>query len=152
MILAAVAVLVGVFYAATGRGGEMSYEPADHTPLDLGPVSATDIALLHPPTALWGYNVQVTNEALERIARAMRERDVRIAYLQQQIADFAARPAPAPEAPWPHAPQHVRPEDWHEPVSLADREPPPGHAAGEYRGRDDPAGPAAAPAAGEQDR
>ncbi len=152
MILAAVAVLAGVFFAATGRGGEMSCEPADHAPLDLGPVSATDIALLHPPTALWGYNVQVTNEALERIARAMRERDVRIACLQQQIADLAAQPAPAPEAPRPHAPQHARPGDRHEPAGPAGREPPAGHAAGDYRGQDDPAGPAAAPAAGEQDR
>jgi hypothetical protein len=152
MILASVAVLVGVFFAATGRGGEMSYEPADHAPLDLGPVSATDIALLHPPTALWGYNVQVTDEALERIARAMRERDVRIAYLQQQIADLAARPAAAPEAPRLHAPQHARPEDRHEPASPAGREPPAGHAADEYQGQDDPTGPAAAPAAGEQDR
>jgi hypothetical protein len=152
MILAAVAVLVGVFFAATGRGGEMSYEPTDHAPLDLGPVSAADIALLHPPTALWGYNVQVTNEALELMARAMRERDMTIAYLQQQVADLAAPPAAAPEAPLPPAPQHARPEDRYEPADPADLEPPAGHAAAEYRALDDPAGPAAAPAAGEQDR
>jgi hypothetical protein len=193
MILVAVAVLVGVFFAATGRGGEMSYEPADHAPLDLGPVSAADIALLHPPTALWGYNVQVTNEALELVARAMRERDITIAYLQQQVADLAAPPAAAPEAPLPPAPQHAapehaapehaapehaapehaapehaapehaapehpRPEDQYEPASLggqespAGQEPRVGHAAGEYRGQDDPVDPAAAPAVGEQDR
>jgi hypothetical protein len=146
MILVAVAVLVGVFFAATGRGGELSYEPADHTPLDLGPVSAADIALLRPPTALWGYNVQVTNEALDLMARAMRERDLTIAYLQQQVADLAAPPAAppqsavapqsaaAPEAPLPPAPQQARPEDRYEPASPA--------------GQDDPA----APAAGEQDR
>jgi hypothetical protein len=163
MILAAVAVLVGVFFAATGRGGEMSYEPADHAPLDLGPVSAADIALLHPPTALWGYNVQVTNEALELIARAIRERDITIAYLQQQVADLAAPPAvapqsalaaqsaAAPEAPLPPAPQHAPPEDRYEPASPAGQEPPVSHAA-EYRAQDDPAGPAAASAAGEQDR
>ena len=142
MIVAAVAVLVGVFFAATGRGGEMSYEPADHAPLDLGPVSAADVALLHPPTALWGYNVQVTDEALDRIARAMRDRDVTIAYLQQRIADLAGQPAPAPEASRPQAPQHARPEDRHDPAGPADREPPAGHAPGDYRGRDDLAGPA----------
>jgi hypothetical protein len=152
MILAAVAVLVGVFFAATGRGGEMSYEPADHAPLDLGPVSAADVAVLHPPTALWGYNVQVTNEALELIARAMRERDVRIAYLQQQIADVAAPPAPAPEVPPPYGPRHTWPEDRPGPASPADREPPAGQPPGDYSGQDDPADPAAAPAAGEQDR
>src|SRR5580658_3189772 len=86
MILVAVVILVGVFAVATGRGGELAYEQADHAPLDLGPVSATDVALLRLPTALWGYNMQVTDEALDRIARAMRERDVRIAVLQEQLA------------------------------------------------------------------
>jgi hypothetical protein len=35
---------------------------------------------------MWGYNMQVTDEALDQIARAMRERDVTIAYLQEQLA------------------------------------------------------------------
>src|SRR5271169_4670503 len=89
MIVVAVAILAGIFFAATGRGGELAYEHADHAPLDLGPVSAADIALLRPPTAMWGYNMQVTDEALDRIARAMRERDVTIAYLQEQLATLA---------------------------------------------------------------
>src|SRR6185312_7245491 len=55
---------------------------------DLGPVSAADVALLRPPTAMWGYNMQVTDEALDQIAKAMRERDVTIAYLQDQLATF----------------------------------------------------------------
>jgi len=99
MIIAVVAVLVGVFYAATGRGGELAYEHADHAPLDLGPVSAADVAMLRPPTALWGYNMQVTDEALERIARAMRDRDVMIAYLRQQLAGQRSDAAPSPDAP-----------------------------------------------------
>ena len=66
MILVAVVILVGVFFVATGRGGRLAYEQADHAPLDLGPVSATDVAMLRPPTALWGYNMQVTDEALEQ--------------------------------------------------------------------------------------
>jgi hypothetical protein len=139
MILVGVAVLVGVFFAATGRGGELAYEQADHAPLDLGPVSATDVALLRPPTALWGYNMQVTDEALERIARAMRERDVRIAYLQQQLADLTPETTPMPEIPrglseavrgMPevplsvpeaarlHVPQHRRRADQDEPLST----------------------------------
>ena len=80
-------ILVGVFYVAIGRGGELAYEQADHAPLDLGPVSATDVALLRPPTALWGYNMQVTDEALDRIARALRDRDILIASLQRQVGD-----------------------------------------------------------------
>jgi hypothetical protein len=83
------AVLVGIFFAATGRGGEMAYEQADQAPLELGPVSAADVALLRPPTALWGYNMQVTDAALDQIARAVRERDVTIAYLQEQLASSA---------------------------------------------------------------
>jgi hypothetical protein len=87
-LIAIVVVLVAIFFAATGRGGELAYEQGDHAPLDLGPVSSADIALLRPPTALWGYNMQVTDAALDQIARAMRDRDVTIAYLQDQLAGY----------------------------------------------------------------
>ncbi len=111
MILVAVAILVGVYVAATGRGGELAYEQADHAPLDLGPVSATDVAMLRPPTALWGYNMQVTDEALERIAGALRERDLTIAYLQHRLTGPAPDPvAPDPVAPDPMAPHAVAPD------------------------------------------
>jgi hypothetical protein len=95
--LAVIAVLVAVFFAATGRGGELSREHVDYAPLELGSVSAADVALLRPPTAMWGYNVEVTDEALDRIARAIRDRDLTIAYLQQQLAT-APNPA-SPEVP-----------------------------------------------------
>jgi len=136
MILVAVVILVGVFFVATGRGGELAYEQADHAPLDLGPVSATDVALLRPPTAMWGYNMQVTDEALERIAQAIRDRDVTIAFLQQRIADLNAQVAPVlqpAEAPRAPLPQHTRPAD-----------------AGAPPGADDPAGPADPPLAPEE--
>jgi len=114
MILVAVAILVGVFFVATGRGGELAYEHADAAPLDLGPVAATDVALLRPPTALWGYNMQVTDEALEQIAQAIRDRDVTIAFLQQRLADLTTRavdpgdPAgPEPPAGLPGPADHV---------------------------------------------
>jgi hypothetical protein len=97
MILVAAAILVGVFVAATGRGGELA-----SAPLDLGPLSASEVAALRPPTALWGYNVQVTDEALERIAQALRDRDVTISYLQQRLS--GSPPAgPAPRADFPAA-------------------------------------------------
>jgi hypothetical protein len=100
LVVGIIAILVGVFAVATGRGGELAYEHADHAPLDLGPVTATDVALLRPPTALWGYNMQVTDEALDRIARALRDRDIEIAYLQRQLADLgqASRTGQASEA------------------------------------------------------
>ena len=124
MILVAIGILVGVFFVATGRGGEMAYEQADHAPLDLGPVSATDVALLRPPTAMWGYNMQVTDEALEQIAQAIRDRDVTIAVLQQRLADLTA-PAdpvlqPAGSPPVLHG-QHAR-------SAEADSLPTPGHS------------------------
>jgi len=118
LILAFIAILVGVFAVATGRGGELAYEQADHAPLDLGPISATDVALLRPPTALWGYNMQVTDEALDRIARTLRDRDVEIAYLQRQLADVGhpqwtgeARPDPwFPPAAQTAEPQMAEPQ------------------------------------------
>ncbi len=102
MILAAAAILVGVFVAATGRGGELASAPPDHAPLDLGPLSASEVAALRPPTALWGYNVQVTDEALELIAQALRDRDVTISYLQQRLAGSSLT-GPAPRADFPAA-------------------------------------------------
>jgi hypothetical protein len=97
-LIAVIVVLAGVFFAATGRGGQLAYERVDHAPLDLGPVSAPDIAMLRPPTALWGYNMQVTDEALDSIARAMRDRDVTIAYLQQELANRISADRGAPQA------------------------------------------------------
>jgi hypothetical protein len=99
--LAVIAVLVAVFFVATGRGGEMSREHVDYAPLELGSVSAADIALLRPPTALWGYNVEVTDEALDRIARAVRDRDLTIAYLQQQLVGTAPTPVAQATLPEP---------------------------------------------------
>jgi hypothetical protein len=107
-LITIVAVLVGIFFAATGRGGELSYERADYAPLDLGPVSAADIALLRPPTALWGYSMQVTDEALDSIARAMRQRDVTIAFLQEQLAAMVRNGSYA-EPRGTHAPQDLAP-------------------------------------------
>jgi hypothetical protein len=117
LVVGIIAILVGVFAVATGRGGELAYEHADHAPLDLGPVSATDVALLRPPTALWGYNMQVTDEALDRIARALRDRDIQIASLQpqpgQSVADTVAdQPAWFADSDRPSrqfVPKHERP-------------------------------------------
>ena len=92
-------ILIGVYFAATGRGGELAYEHADHAPLNLGSLSAADVALLRPPTAMWGYNMQVTDAALDAIAHALRDREVAIAHLQQQLTDltyqaYGTTPAP----------------------------------------------------------
>jgi hypothetical protein len=88
MMIAVVVVLGGIVAVAVGHGGELSHEEVDHAPLDMGPMSATDVVLLRPPTALWGYSVQITDQALERIAGAIRDRDVRIVALEQRIAEL----------------------------------------------------------------
>jgi hypothetical protein len=85
LLLAAAVILAGVVSVAMGHGGEMAEFAMDYLPPDL--VSAADV-LLRPPSALWGYNVQVTDEALNRIAQAITERDVEIAVLRQQLAEL----------------------------------------------------------------
>jgi hypothetical protein len=94
IILVALVIAAVVVFAAIGHGGRLSVERNDYAPLDLGPVSATDIALLRPPTGMWGYNMQVTDEAMERIAESIRDRDVRIVALEQLVTDLSRDQAP----------------------------------------------------------
>lgn len=96
MVLAIIVIVAVVIFLAVGRGGEMSVERSDYVPLDLGPVSATDVALLRPPMGLWGYNMQATDEAMERVAESIRERDVRIVALEQLVTDLSRDHAPMP--------------------------------------------------------
>ncbi|SRR6266487_3553722 len=99
MGIAIVAILVCVVFAAAGRGGEMARFDSDYAPPDFGGMAGVDVALIRPPTALWGYHMQVTDDALSQIASAMTARDIRIASLERQIADLRARPATAAGAP-----------------------------------------------------
>jgi hypothetical protein len=95
MVIAVIAVLAVVAVLARGLGGELSVERGDYAPLDIGPVSATDVALLRPPTGAWGYSMQAMDEALEQIAEAIRERDVRIVALEQLVTDLSRDPTPS---------------------------------------------------------
>jgi hypothetical protein len=88
--LAAVAVLTAIVVVAVGGGGELSAEHPDHPPLALPgrrAVGGTDAALLRLPLGLWGYHKQITDEALERFAYELTERDTRIAVLEQELAE-----------------------------------------------------------------
>jgi hypothetical protein len=113
LILVSVVILVGVVAVAIGRGGEMAEFAGDYPPFvadDL--ITAADVALVHPPSALWGYNVQATEEALGRIAQVITERDVEIAGLRQQLAELGVDPVPAnpvPAKPVPANPVPVYP-------------------------------------------
>jgi hypothetical protein len=94
IVIAVLVVLAAVVFLAMGRGGGLSAERNDYVPLDLGPVTATDVALLRPPTGLWGYNMQATDEAMEQIAESIRERDVRIVALEQLVTDLSRDSGP----------------------------------------------------------
>jgi hypothetical protein len=111
IVLAIVVVLAGVVLVAAGRGGEMpAVERTDYYPLEMGPVSATDVVLLRPQMALWGYNQQMVDEALDHIADSIRERDVRIVALEQLVTDLTREPVPSMPlgSPYPGA-RHARP-------------------------------------------
>ena len=102
-MIAAIVIVAVVVSVAMGRGGGLSAERSDYLPLDLGPVSATDVALLRPPTGLWGYNMQATDAAMEQIAESIRERDVRIVALEQLVTDLRRDHAPMPLLVGPYA-------------------------------------------------
>src|ERR1700722_5903728 len=100
LLLAGVVILVGVVSVAMGRGGEMAEFATDSLPPRLDDVmTAADATMLRPPSALWGYNVQATDEALSRIAQVITERDVEIAVLRQQLAELRAATGRHPAIP-----------------------------------------------------
>ena len=86
LLLAGVVILAGVVGVAMGRGGEMAEFAMDYPPPDV--VTAADVSMLRPPSSLWGYNAQLTDEALSQIAQVLSERDVEIAVLRQQLAEL----------------------------------------------------------------
>src|SRR6202035_5679835 len=90
LVLAGVAVLAAVVFLALGRGRELGEAHPDHPPR-LSPahrrVMGTDAALIRLPKVFWGYHVDLTDEALRRLAYALTERDTRVARLEQQLAD-----------------------------------------------------------------
>ncbi len=94
LLLAGVVILVGVVGVAMGRGGEMAEFASDYVPPDV--MTAADVAMLRPPSSLWGYNVQITDEALSQVAQLISERDVEIAVLRQQLAEFRSATAGHP--------------------------------------------------------
>lgn len=92
--VAAVAVLAAVVALAMGKGGELAETHPDHPPLPLPddrPLVGMDAAVLRLPRGLWGYHVDVTDEALRRLAYALTERETRVAVLERQLAELRER-------------------------------------------------------------
>ncbi|SEG42226.1 hypothetical protein SAMN04489712_105124 [Thermomonospora echinospora] len=123
LALAGLAVLAAVVVLAMGRGGELTEVHADHPPLRMPTgrrLTGTDVALLRLPHGIWGYQVDVTDEVLHRLAYALSERDARVAALEAQLAELHYRPArhddPGPwddpqPVPWEEAPAGDRHDD-----------------------------------------
>ena len=106
IVIVGLLVVAAMAFVAMGYGGQLSVERTDARPLDLGRVSATDVALLRPPLGLLGYDTKATDEALGRIAESIRERDVRIVALEQLVTDLSRKdhpPVPPLGSPYPGA-------------------------------------------------
>ena len=134
LFLAAAAILGCVVLAALGMGGEMATFPIDSAPLRMDEVTATDVALLRPPLALWGYSVPATEEALGMIARAVTARDTEIATLRQELADMHAQWHPGEHAALAHDEVPAGPADGEVPAAPAYDEVPEPPAYGEAPG------------------
>ena len=96
LLLAAAAILGCVVLAALGRAGEMAAFPSDAPPLrvdELNGISCGGYRGVSDTfaSALWGYNVSATEEALGVIARSVTARDVEIARLRRELAELRAR-------------------------------------------------------------
>ncbi|MEV4256889.1 hypothetical protein AB0J52_27315, partial [Spirillospora sp. NPDC049652] len=106
LVLAGVAVLAAVVVLATGRGGELARTHPDVPPLPLmsgAPVTGPEVAMLRLPRAFWGYQMNMTDEALHRLAYALTERDARLAAMERQVADLRHRLAESEHAHGPAA-------------------------------------------------
>ncbi len=97
LLVAAVAIAGGAVAVAMGLGGAMAPTIADVPPLRAGPLTGADVAAVRPQTALWGYDMQVTDEVLNQAARAIADRDMEIARLRQRLA--LVEPAGAADLP-----------------------------------------------------
>lgn len=92
LVLAGLAVLGAVVALAMGRGGGLAETHPDYPPLPIAadgrPITPDEAARLRLPRTLWGYQPQVTDEALYRLADALSERDARVATLEKQLRDL----------------------------------------------------------------
>lgn len=88
MLVAAIAVLLGIAVVSTGHGGELA--PADpHRPgveLPAGrSLTPADVEEVRFSTGFWGYPPAQVQEVLDLAARALAERDAHIADLEHRL-------------------------------------------------------------------
>jgi hypothetical protein len=99
LLLAALAILVGVVVVAVGRGGELAIFRPDLPPQRPVFATGTDVAAFRPPPAFFGYSAPATDSALAQIAQAVAERDAELARLRAQLAQLRGDPEP-PQTRW----------------------------------------------------
>lgn len=90
MLIAMVAVVAAVTVVLAGNGEEELTEPRPdrlHDPLPPDrPLGRADIDALRLPVALRGYRMDDVDDALDRVAAELAERDARIAELEAALA------------------------------------------------------------------
>ncbi|MEO3826188.1 hypothetical protein [Actinomadura sp. B10D3] len=95
VVLAGLAVLGAVVALAMGRGGELAETHPDYPPLRVDaegrPVVGPRSSPLRFPATFWGYQMQVTDEAVGRLSEALNESDARVAELERQVRDLRRR-------------------------------------------------------------
>ncbi|HEY6479889.1 MAG TPA: hypothetical protein VIZ00_07665 [Streptosporangiaceae bacterium] len=91
LMLAAVVILAGVVVVAMGRGGELALARPDSAAYGRELVTPADMVAFRPPAALLGYSAPVTDDALQRIARVIAERDAELTRLRHEVAVLRAR-------------------------------------------------------------
>jgi len=118
LVLAGLAVLAAVVAIAVGRGGELSEARPDVPPLQMPTgrrLTGSDVRYLHLPHGLWGYQTEIADEALHRLAYALDERDARLAELERELAELRRRCAGAAregrEGPAEEARPTARPDE-----------------------------------------
>lgn len=120
LLLAMVVVVAAVTLAVVGGGDRAVLQEAapayltDPLPVTR-PVNALDIERLRLPMAVRGYRMADVDEALDRVAAELAERDARIAALESALAGARTHGTPGPDL-------HKRPGD-----------PEQGHDGGETR-------------------
>ncbi|GAA2420440.1 hypothetical protein GCM10010191_34600 [Actinomadura vinacea] len=105
LVLACLAVLGTVVVLAMGQGGELSAARRDRPLPPPGDPAYGEVPPAGLPHAVWGYQIDVTDQAIERLRRALYERDVRVDGLERENEWLRGRleagddPRP-PESPW----------------------------------------------------
>ena len=118
LLAAAVAILAGVVAVAMGSGGELAISRRDLPVIPPRIRTASDVARLRLPLALFGYQAESADQVLDVLAGRLAEQDAEIARLREEVqgrgsertrgasgavpldpAEPAVVPHPAPESP-----------------------------------------------------